>query len=171
MTLLSSLLGGLSVLTTLERLGFARFQSTHVFAAYLFRPHFSYQSRFRKQQPHRITGGTRHISINLTSPACDEVVPSGLTIALFHLGNLVQVSELLLRCNRISKLPNSWHFLENLKNLDLSTNELSELPSSIGGLKTLHTFFIQHNKIESLPGTVVPPNEECSAIAYIDWFR
>jgi Leucine-rich repeat (LRR) protein len=69
------------------------------------------------------------------------------------LGNLVEVSELLLRRNRISKLPDSWNFLENLKNLDLSSNRLTELPPSIGGLKNLHTLFIQHNQITSLPGT------------------
>ena len=68
-------------------------------------------------------------------------------------GNLVEVSELLLRRNRISKLPDSWNFLENLKNLDLSSNRLTELPPSIGGLKNLHTLFIQHNQITSLPGT------------------
>jgi Leucine-rich repeat (LRR) protein len=65
----------------------------------------------------------------------------------------VEVSELLLRRNRISKLPDSWNFLENLKNLDLSSNRLTELPPSIGGLKNLHTLFIQHNQITSLPGT------------------
>ncbi|ELR25601.1 RasGEF domain containing protein [Acanthamoeba castellanii str. Neff] len=67
------------------------------------------------------------------------------------IGNLVEVSELLLRRNRISKLPDSWNFLENLKNLDLSSNRLTELPPSIGGLKNLHTLFIQHNQITSLP--------------------
>ena len=68
-----------------------------------------------------------------------------------NLGNLCNLSSLMLCSNKISSMPKSLGKLTKLKVLDLSNNELVSLPEEICTLVSLEVFNINKNLLETIP--------------------
>ncbi|XP_077998440.1 leucine-rich repeat-containing protein 47-like [Glandiceps talaboti] len=78
------------------------------------------------------------------SDTCLDSVPE-------NLGNLSNLTSLILRGNKLTCLPSTLGNLQSLKTLDVSNNELLSLPDEFTQLKTLHTCDISINKLTELP--------------------
>lgn len=75
----------------------------------------------------------------------------GLSVIYPVIANLRQLTNLVLRSNRLKELPEELGNLEKLKLLDLSFNEIEKLPVSLNGLAFLASVNVSNNKISKLP--------------------
>ena len=66
-------------------------------------------------------------------------------------GELKNLTELTIRWNKLTKLPNSIEMLSKLQKLDIGSNQLSQLPESIGMLTDLTELYIDKNHFTKLP--------------------
>ena len=81
--------------------------------------------------------------LNLSYNSLTEIPPS--IALLFHL------EELLLRENKLIKLPEEMCLLPKLCMVDLSYNELQSLPRSLGNLHSLERLNVSHNSLTAIP--------------------
>jgi internalin A len=89
-------------------------------------------------------------------------------LEILLLGPRIGVNRLILPpTNRISNIPASIRWLEELRELDLSHNNLRELPPEIRYLRKLRILDISHNNLTSLPtGIVNLPSLEKAIIQF-----
>ncbi|XP_014218679.1 leucine-rich repeat-containing protein 47-like [Copidosoma floridanum] len=88
--------------------------------------------------------GLNYLNINHTGL---EIVPNGI-------GNLKNLTNLVLHSNAIKKLPSSIDKLSKLKVLDCSRNKLEELPTEFENLPQLMTLNLGLNLLRFLPSQV-----------------
>lgn len=62
---------------------------------------------------------------------------------------------LILKSNRISRLPEEMGALARLKTLDVSNNELAELPAALGYLPELHRLAVEGNPLKSIRRSII----------------
>lgn len=77
-----------------------------------------------------------------------EISRCGLDTLSDHVGALENLFHLVLRGNRLARLPASVGQLRKLKLLDVSGNELTAVPAEIGTLKELQTLNASCNRLE-----------------------
>ncbi len=70
------------------------------------------------------------------------------------IGNLINLTSILLVKNKLTTLPESIKNLTKLTNLFLVGNQLTALPESIGNLTKLTALNLSYNKLEALPESV-----------------
>ncbi len=70
------------------------------------------------------------------------------------IGNLTNLTCLVLRRNLLTELPNSVNKLANLRWLFLSNNQISKLHNSIGQLTKLEKLILDNNKFSKLPDSM-----------------
>ncbi len=68
-----------------------------------------------------------------------------------EIGQLQNLSRLVLRDNKLSSLPPEIGQLQNLSYLSLHSNQLSSLPAEIGQSQKLSALVLRDNKLSSLP--------------------
>ena len=68
-----------------------------------------------------------------------------------EIGNLVNLTELRLGANQLTKLPKEIGNLVNLTSLNLIGNQLTELPKEIGNLVNLKDLYLSRNQLIELP--------------------
>lgn len=88
--------------------------------------------------------GVNYLNINQT---CLETVPD-------EIGNLQNLTNLVLHSNAIKKLPSTIGKLSKLKVLDCSRNKLEELPAETENLPQLMTVNLCSNLLTQLPSQV-----------------
>ena len=71
-----------------------------------------------------------------------------------EIGNLTNLTELNLCCNKLTKLPNSIGNLTNLTELSLGGNKLTEIPNWIGNLTNLTSLSLEWNKLTEVPNSI-----------------
>lgn len=64
------------------------------------------------------------------------------------------LKELLLKHNKLTKLPNDITGLENLEVLDVGENQLIELPKRIGNMVNLVELYADNNNIDEIPKSI-----------------
>jgi Leucine-rich repeat (LRR) protein len=88
--------------------------------------------------------GINYLNISHT---CLENVPD-------EIGNLQNLTNLILHSNAIQKLPNTIGNLNKLKILDCSRNKLIEVPSELDNLPQLMTLNLGSNSFNFLPSQI-----------------
>lgn len=86
----------------------------------------------------------QHLNYLNITQTCLQEVPE-------EIGQLVNLTNLVLYSNEISKIPDTIGKLEKLKVLDCSRNKLASLPDEIGKLPQLTTMNLSANLLKILP--------------------
>ncbi|KAL4707781.1 hypothetical protein ACJJTC_001727 [Scirpophaga incertulas] len=69
-------------------------------------------------------------------------------------GEEAEITDIYLKENLITRVPNEICKLENLESLYLSGNDITELPKEISGLKCLKCLDLSGNRLSSIPDEV-----------------
>jgi len=88
---------------------------------------------------------------SLTSLNFLEINRTCLNILSADLGNLVNLTNLVLHGNKLETLPESIKNLKKLKFLDISSNDINTLPDEIGQLTELESFNVNCNNLNDFP--------------------
>jgi hypothetical protein len=70
------------------------------------------------------------------------------------MGDVTSLTKLVLRRNRLERLPPSCARLVHLVHLDLTSNELSALPEWLGELRCLCRLQLSSNRLATLPASI-----------------
>lgn len=80
---------------------------------------------------------------------------TGITTLTDSIGNLVNLTELIIGFQHITSLPESIGNLTHLTRLSLSDNRLTSIPDSIGNITNLVQLDIGSNQLTSLPDSII----------------
>ena len=89
----------------------------------------------------------QHLNYLNITQTCLQEVPE-------EIGQLMNLTNLVLHSNEISKIPDTIGKLEKLKVLDCSRNKLTSLPDEIGKLPQLITMNLSANLLKILPSQI-----------------
>ena len=94
-----------------------------------------------------------------------ELSKSKLSRVPDSLGDLVHLTNLVLKNNKLTALPDTVNSLTKLKLLDVSDNQISSLPS-LSNLNMLTTLNMAINSLEG--ELVIPGMESCEKLTIVD---
>lgn len=85
------------------------------------------------------------------------------------IGNLSELSHLILKDNKLKNIPDSISLLKNLETLELGNCQITSLPDSFGNLKMLKKLTIERNfKLNSIPNAILQLAKNNISQKYID---
>lgn len=90
----------------------------------------------------------RIVSLDLSNR---NVGKDGIRVLLAEIGELTELTKLLMNDNDLTSLPAAIGSLTNLSTLELQNNSLLSLPPEIGGLAALRTLDLRNNELDALP--------------------
>ena len=70
------------------------------------------------------------------------------------IGNIVNLTTLILEDNALEELPNTFSELIHLKDLFLSNNKIKKIPESIGNMISLVNIDLSNNNLRSIPNSI-----------------
>jgi len=93
-----------------------------------------------------------------------DISEAGLKVLPTEVGNLVNLTQLVLKGDSLTSIPDTVSTLTKLKLLDLSKNYLSNLPD-LSGMEQLSTLNLSLNKFIQFPDVGI---EKCTQLSYVD---
>ncbi|XP_074602811.1 leucine-rich repeat-containing protein 47-like [Brevipalpus obovatus] len=98
--------------------------------------------------------GLNNLLFKLKSLNFLEVSQTPISVFPEHVGNLDNLTNLVLRDNKLASLPSGIGKLTKLKFIDVSNNNLESLHDTIGNLHELQSLLLSVNKLKNLPDSM-----------------
>ena len=99
-------------------------------------------------------------SLNQSHQSVSKASGQALVKSIFielpnSLGDLQNLTWIMVHHNRLEELPETLGGLQNLTRIDLESNRLDSLPDSLGNLPNLKALLVSNNRLKSLPNSLI----------------